>query len=122
MTMTEIMYQIQTIWGRIIVNPNRFVQAAAISLVLITFQCNAFLQTSRPSSIETIKNELSNVLIFKATMDNMDLIITNSDDISINLVNPIIPAGETSQKDNPQLVEAMRVDSCKNFMKAMGKK
>ena len=52
----------------------------------------------------------------------MDLIITNSDDISINLVNPIIPAGETSQKDNPQLVEAMRVDSCKNFMKAMGKK
>ena len=47
---------IQTISGQIIVNPDRFGQAAAISLGLLTCQCNTFLQTSRPGSIETIKN------------------------------------------------------------------
>ena len=47
---------IQTRSGRIIVNPNRFGQAAAIALGLLTFQCNAFLQTLQPGSIDTIKN------------------------------------------------------------------
>ena len=47
---------IQTRLGRIIVKPNSFGQADAIALVLLTSQCNAFLKTSWPGSIETIKN------------------------------------------------------------------
>ena len=39
---------IQTRSGRRINKPNRFGQAAAIALGLLTFQCNAFLQNSRP--------------------------------------------------------------------------
>ena len=46
---------IQTRLSRRLNKPNRFVQAAAIALGLLTCQCNAFLQTSRPGSIETIK-------------------------------------------------------------------
>ena len=76
--------------------PNRLVQAAAIAFGILICQCNAFLQTSRPVLIETIKNELSNVSIFKETMEHMDLISRNSDDISINLADPIIIAEETS--------------------------
>ena len=48
---------IQTRSGRRIVKPNCFGQAAAISLGLLTFQCNTFLQTLQPGSIDTIKNE-----------------------------------------------------------------
>ena len=84
----EYYIPIQTRSGRRIFQPNRFVQASAIALGLLTFQCNAFLQTLRPGSIETIKNELENVTISKATMDHMDLISRNSNDVSINLVHP----------------------------------
>ena len=56
---------IQTRSVRRIVKPNRFVQAATIALGILTFQCNAFLLTSLTGSIETIKNELSNVSILK---------------------------------------------------------
>ena len=48
---------IQTISCQITAKTNRFVQAAAISLGILTCQCNSFLQTSVPGSIETIKNE-----------------------------------------------------------------
>ena len=47
---------IKTRSGRIIVKPNHFGQAAAIALGLLSFPFNAFLQNSRPSSIESIKN------------------------------------------------------------------
>ena len=117
----EYYVPIQTRLGRIIVNPNGFVQSSAISLGLLTFQWNAFLQTSRPGSIETIKNELANVSIFKATMDHMDLISRNFDDGDINLVESIILAAETSQKYNLHLVETMKYDDHEDFMKAMRK-
>ena len=42
----EYYVTIQTISGQRIVKPNRFGQAAAISLGLLTFQFNAFLQYS----------------------------------------------------------------------------
>ena len=48
---------IQTRLGRRIVKPNSFGNVAAISIGLLTCQCSAFLQTSRPGSIETIKCE-----------------------------------------------------------------
>ena len=65
----EYYVPIQTRSGRIIFKPNSFGQSAAIALGLLTCQCNAFLQPSQPGAIETIKNELANVSIFKATMD-----------------------------------------------------
>ena len=51
----------------------------------------------------------------------MYLISRNSDDGSINLVDPIIIASETSQKDNLHLCEAIKADDREDFMKAMGK-
>ena len=107
--------------GKIIVKPNPFGQAAAISLGLLTCQYNAYLQTSGPGSIEIIKHVLANVSIFKATMDHMDLISCNSDDGSINLVDPIILAAETSQRYNLHLGEAMKANNREYFMKAMEK-
>ena len=65
--------------------------------------------------------ELANVSIFKATMDHMDLISPNSDEVSIHLSNPIILAAETSQKDNLHLGETMKADNCEDFMKAKEK-
>ena len=112
---------IQNISGRRIVKPNRFGQAAAIALGLLTFQCDAFLQTLQTGSVDTIKNELANVSILKATMDHMDLISCNCDDESINLADPIILTAETSQKDNPHLGKAMKADDSEDFMKAMEK-
>ena len=112
---------IQTRSSRRIVQPNHFGQASAISLGLLTFQCNAFLQTLRPGSIETIKNELANISIFKATMDHMDLISRNSDDGYINLAYPRIITAETYQKDNPHLGKAMKAGDREDFIKAMGK-
>ena len=112
---------IQTRSSLIIVKPNRFGQAAAISLGLLTCQCNAFLQTSLPGSIETIKNELANVSIFKATMDHMDMISCNSDDGFIKLAYPIILAEVTYQKDIIHLGEAMKPNDREDFMKAMEK-
>ena len=73
MAMMNIMY-------RRIVKPNSFGQATAIALVLLTCKSNVFLQSSRPGSIETIKNELTNVSIFKANMDHMDMICHKFDD------------------------------------------
>ena len=52
----EYYVPIQTRSGIMIVEPNRFRQETAIALGLLTLQCNTFLQTSRPVSIETIKN------------------------------------------------------------------
>ena len=83
---------IQTRSDRKIVKPNSFGQATVIALGILACKCNDFLQTSRPGSIETIKNELENVSIFKATMDNMNLISSNFDDGSINLAYPKILA------------------------------
>ena len=54
-------------------------------------------------------------------MDHMDLISRNSDDVSTNLVDPIIIAAETSLKDNLHLGEAMKADDRENFMKEMEK-
>ena len=54
-------------------------------------------------------------------MDRMYLISQNSENKSINLPEPIILASETSHKDNLHLVEAMKADCCKDFMKAMKK-
>ena len=71
----EYYVPIRTRSVRILVKPNRFGQATEIALGLITCQCNALLKTSQPGSIETIKNEFSNVSIFKSTMDQIDLII-----------------------------------------------
>ena len=87
---------IQTRSCRIIVKPNRFRQAAATALGLLTFLRNAFLQTLQPCSIDTTKNELANVSIFKTTMDHMDLISRKCDDESINIADPIILIAETS--------------------------
>ena len=110
-----------TISGRRVFKPNRFEKAASTTLGLLTFQCNSFPQTSRPGSIETIKNEVENVSIFKATMDHMDLITRNSDDGSINLAYPRILAAESSQKDNLHLGKAMKADNREDFMKSTGK-
>ena len=111
----------QTRSGQVIVNPNRFGQAATIVLCLLTCQCNAFLKPLRPGSIETIKNELANVSIFKSTTDHMDLVSCNYDDGYINLADPRIVAAETPQKDNLHLGEAMKSDDCEDFMKAIEK-
>ena len=86
----EYYVPIKTRLVRRIFKPNSFVLADAIELGLLTCQCNSFLKTSRPGPIETIKNELENVSIFKATMDNMDLISCNFDNGSINLADPRI--------------------------------
>ena len=112
---------IQTRLGQRIVKPNSFGQASAIALGLLTCQCNGFLQTSRPGSIEPMINELATVSIFKPTMDHMDLISRNSYDGSINLSNRRIIAAETSHKDNPYLGKAMKSDDCEDFMKVMKK-
>ena len=117
----EYYVPIQTRLGRIIVNPNRFGQAAVISLGFLTFQCNSFLQNSQPGPIKTIKNELENVSIFKSTMDHMYLISRNSDDGSINLVDPRILAEETSQKDNLHLEKSMKADDCEVLLKSKEK-
>ena len=85
---------IQIISGQRIFKPNCFGQAAAISLGLLTFQCNTFPQTLQPGSIDTIKNELANVSIFKATIDHMDLISRNFDDGSIDITDPRIIASD----------------------------
>ena len=47
---------IQTRSGRIFVKPNRFRQAAATELGLLTFLRNVFLQNVQPGSIDTIKD------------------------------------------------------------------
>ena len=117
----EYYVPIQTRSCRIIVNIDPFVQAATIALGLLTFQFHAFLQNSQPGSIETIKNELENVSIFKSTMDHIYLISRNSDDGSINLVDPRILAEETSQKDNLHLREAMKATDSEDFMTVMEK-
>ena len=57
----EYYVPIQTKLGRIIVKPDRFRQETTIALGILTCQCNDFFQTSRPCSIEIIKNELENV-------------------------------------------------------------
>ena len=54
-------------------------------------------------------------------MDHMDMISRNSDNGSINLVDPRIPAAETSQKDNLHLGEAMKADDGGDFMTVMKK-
>ena len=55
-------------------------------------------------------------------MDHIDLISRNSDDISINLSDPNILSGETYQKDNLHLDEAMKANDCEDFMKSMKNK
>ena len=52
----------------------------------------------------------------------MDLIILNSDDGSINLIDLIILAAETSHKDHFHFEEAMTADNCEDFMKLIGNK
>ena len=54
-------------------------------------------------------------------MDHMDLISRNSDDGSINLVDPMILAEETSQKDNLHLGETTKADDGEDFMTVMEK-
>ena len=92
----EYYVPVQTIPDRIIVKPNRFGQAASTSLNILTCKYNTDLKKSRPGSIETTKNELANVSIFKATMDHMNMIIHNFDDGYINLADPRILEAETS--------------------------
>ena len=113
----EYYVPIQTISVERIVKTNRVGQASAIALGLLTCQCNAFLQTSIPGSIETTKNELADILIFKATMYHMDLIICNSDNGYIHLAYPIFLADETSQKDNLHQGESMKDDDRADFIK-----
>ena len=96
----EYQVPIQTRSGQRIVKTNIFGQAAAIALGVLTCQCNDLLQTSRPGSMETIKNELANVSIFKETMDKMDLISCNYDARFMNFSDPGKLASETYQKDN----------------------
>ena len=50
----EYYVPIQTRYYRRIIRPNSFGQLAAISLGLLTFQCNTFPQTLQPGSIDTI--------------------------------------------------------------------
>ena len=92
-----------------------------MALGLLTFKFNAFLKNSRPGSIETIKNELKNVSIFKANMDHMYLISRNADEGSINLVYPRIIAAETPHKYHLRLVEAMKSDDGEDFITVMEK-
>ena len=47
---------IQTRSNQIIFKPDSSGQASSIALGILTCQFNAFLQTSRPGSIEIIKN------------------------------------------------------------------
>ena len=54
-------------------------------------------------------------------MYHMDLISLNSDDVSINFLDPTILAVENSQKDNHHLGKAMKADDCDDFMKALEK-
>ena len=49
-------------------------------------------------------------------MDHMDMISCNSDDVSINLADPIILEAETSQKDHLRLGEAMKADDREHFI------
>ena len=107
--------------GRRIIKPNRFRQAITIALVILTCQCNSFLKTSRPSSIKSIKNELANVSIYKATMDHKDMTSWNLDDGYLDLPDPSIITAETPYKDNIHLGEEMKVDDCENFMKMVKK-
>ena len=51
----------------------------------------------------------------------MDRVICNSDDGPINLVDPIILAEKTSQKDNLHLGKALKSDDCEDFKKEMEK-
>ena len=51
----------------------------------------------------------------------MYLISRNYDDGYINLEDQRIVASETSHKDNPYLVEAMKYDDREDFMKEMEK-
>ena len=117
----EYYVPIQTRSCQRIFKPNCFLQASAISLGILTCQYNAFLKTSRPGLIETIKNEFVNLSIFKSTIDHMDLISRNSDDGSINLAYLRIIAAETSQKDILHLGKSMKSDDREYFMKAMEK-
>ena len=111
----EYYVPIQTRSGGIFLKPNSFGQAAAIALGILIFQCKYFLQTSQLGSIETTKNELANVSIFKVTMEHMYLISFKYDDGSINLTDPRISAEETSQKDNLHLGKAMKADDREYF-------
>ena len=54
-------------------------------------------------------------------MEHMNLISCNSDDGSINIVDPRILVAEKAQKDNLYLGEAMRADGGEDFMTVMGK-
>ena len=51
----------------------------------------------------------------------MDLISSNSDDVSINLSDPIIIATETSHKGHLHLGKSVKADYRDDLMKAMGK-
>ena len=117
----EYYVPIKTRSGWRIVNSNPFGQASEIAIGLLTCQCNDFLQTSRPGSIETIKNELANVSIFKANMEHMDMTSRNYDEIFINFSYRRILVAENSQKDNLHLGEARKADNREEFMKAMKK-
>ena len=99
--------------------PNLFVEAYAISLGVLTCQYNAFLKNSRPGSIDTTKNELANVSIFKSTMYHIDRISRNFDEGCINLACPIILAEENAQKDNLHLGKSMKADDLEDFSKSM---
>ena len=116
----EYYVPIQNRSGWIIVKPNRFWQETEISLGLLNFQYNAFLKTSRPGSIETIKSDLPNVSILKAIMNQMDQINWNFDDRFIKLEDPIYLSDKTFQKYHLHLGEAMKSDDWEDFMKTMG--
>ena len=109
-------YQAEELLSQIVLN-----KQPQQNLASQLFQFNDFLQNSRPALIETIKNELANVSIFKATIDHMDLIRHNLDDGYINLAEPKILAAETSQKDNLHFGKALKDDDCEGFMKKTGK-
>ena len=114
----EYYVTIQNRLGWSIFKPNRFGKSAAIPLGILTCKYNACLQASRPGSIETTENELTNVSIFKETMDNMDLISWDYNDGYINFADPRILAAKTSQKDDLHFRKAMKSDDRKDFMKA----
>ena len=78
-----------------------------------------FLKTSQPDLIETIKNELANASIFKANMEQMDLITQTFYDGFNNLADPRPLAAKKYQKYNIHLGEAMKSDYREAFMKAM---
>ena len=83
---------IQTISCKRIVSTECFGKAVEIELGLLTYHCNAWLKTSWTGSIVTMKIELANVAIFKANMEQMDLISCKYDERSINLADPMILA------------------------------